>query len=43
MSDMEGERSTKDSKGFVGQDKALNIQAKDTDAPVAGNMWAGYG
>ena len=38
---MEGGRDAKDSTGFVERDKALNIQAKDTDfpVPVAGNVW----
>mmetsp|Transcript_6339 Transcript_6339/g.11299 ORF Transcript_6339/g.11299 Transcript_6339/m.11299 type:complete len:617 (+) Transcript_6339:93-1943(+) len=35
----DGERAAKDSIGFVGRDEALNLQAKDTAIPVAGNVW----
>jgi len=37
MSVVEGERAAKDSIGFVGQDKALSIQAKDTAVHASRN------
>lgn len=35
----DGERAAKDNIGYVGRDDALNIAARDTAVPVAGNTW----
>jgi len=35
----DGERAAKDNIGYVGRSDALNIAAKETAVPVAGNTW----
>lgn len=36
---VEGERAALDNIAYVGRDEAINVNAKDTAVPVAGNVW----